>query len=217
MCVVACFSIANDAGLSWKQMPVLHVNLFDGKAEIVRKQVFLLLFKLKKKTRILQWLAWEQERFEGLSQTWIHRINIIKATVTLFVIICQAFLQSQVLPYVRASLLQLRGVQKIAESKILHKPCYQFTSRKFNAVSINKWFQTKQTMSILGRIKFFIKMKTNPMPLCIRKRILSTIKEVTYFRNSSCCEHFAELEVVRVHLEWRWKYFFCLSCVHCSC
>lgn len=31
-----------------KQMPVLHVNLFDGKAEIVRKQVFLLLFKLKK-------------------------------------------------------------------------------------------------------------------------------------------------------------------------
>lgn len=216
MCVVACFSIANDAGLSWKQMPVLHVNLFDGKAEIVRKQVFLLLFKLKK-TRIFQWLAWEQERFPGLSQTWIHRINIIKANVTLFVIICQAFLQSQVLPYVRASLLQLRGVLKIAESKRLHKPCYQFTSRKFNAVSINKWFQTKQTMSILGRIKFFIKMKTNPMPLCIRKRILSTIKEVTYFRNSSCCEHFAELEVVRVHLEWRWKYFFCLSCVHCSC
>ena len=29
-------------------------------------------------------------------------------------------------------------------------------------------------------------MKTNPMPLCIRKRILSTtIKEVTYFRHET--------------------------------
>jgi len=47
-------------------------------------------------------------------------------------------------------------------------------------------------------------MATNLMLLRIIKAILAaTTKEVIYFRNSSCCEHSADLEVFGVHLEWR--------------
>lgn len=96
----------------------------------------------------------EQERFPGLSQTWIHRINIIKVTVTLYVIICQAVLQSQVLPYVRASTVcySLEGCWRLLSRRYFISLVTSLRQAgTFHAVSINKWFQTKRTMVNLGK------------------------------------------------------------------